>query len=150
MSASKSRARPRPPSGAGWENSPAAISALPAEDIQKCGMSLRKAGYLKTAADAVISGELNLADLPNMSDDEAIATLVKLPGIGVWTAEMLLIFSLQRPDVISFGDLGIKRGLGVLYGHKEIPCERFERYRRRYSPHGSIASLYLWHLAGER
>jgi DNA-3-methyladenine glycosylase II len=128
---------------------PQAISDLPEAEIQKCGMSFRKAGYIKSAAEAVLAGQLNLSELALMADDEAIAALVKLPGIGIWTAEMLLIFSLQRKRVFSFGDFAIKRGLCKLYGHKEMPRERFEKYRKRFAPYESIASLYLWHLAGE-
>jgi len=129
--------------------SPAAIAELPAEKIQQCGMSHRKASYVKAAADAVISGELNLAELAKLDDAAAIAELTKLPGVGVWTAEMLLIFSLQRRDVFSFGDLAIKRGLCKLHGHKEMPRTRFERYRKRYAGYASIASIYLWHIASE-
>lgn len=69
-------------------------------------------------------------------------------GIGVWTAEMLMTFSMQRPDIISYGDLAIRRGLRMLYRHREITRERFERYRRRYSPYATVASLYLWAIAG--
>ena len=61
---------------------------------------------------------------------------------------MLMLFSLQRPDILSWGDLAIQRGLRMLYRHKEMPRERFERCRRRYSPYGSVASLYLWAIAG--
>ena len=66
----------------------------------------------------------------------------------MWTAEMLLIFSLQRPDVVSFGDLAIQRGMRMLYRHRKITRQLFEKYRRRYSPYGTTASLYLWALAG--
>ncbi|MCF0247943.1 MAG: hypothetical protein HUJ86_04980, partial [Synergistes sp.] len=66
----------------------------------------------------------------------------------VWTAEMLLIFSLGRRDVLSFGDLGIQRGLRMLYRHKEITPAIFDRYRKRYSPCGTLASLYLWEISG--
>lgn len=68
-------------------------------------------------------------------------------GVGIWTAEMLLIFSLCRPDVVSYGDLAIRRGLMNLYDLKELPKEKFNRYRKRYSPYGSVASLYLWELS---
>jgi len=61
---------------------------------------------------------------------------------------MLLIFSLQRPDVVSFGDLAIQRGMRMLYRHRKITRQLFEKYRRRYSPYGTTASLYLWALAG--
>lgn len=81
-------------------------------------------------------------------DDAALcAALCRLNGVGVWTAEMLMLFSLQRPDILSWGDLAIQRGLRMLYRHKEMPRERFERCRRRYSPYGSVASLYLWAIA---
>ena len=133
----------------GWLT-PAALARLTIEEIQQCGMSLRKAGYLKAATDAVVSGALDLEALRLLPDAEVITELSRLPGIGMWTAEMLMIFSMQRPDVFSYGDLAIRRGLMNLYGHREIPRERFEGYRRRYSPYGSIASLYLWHLSGEK
>ena len=81
-------------------------------------------------------------------DEELIRKLSALNGIGVWTAEMLMIFSLCRPDVLSWGDLGIRRGMALLYGDRELTRERFERRRKRYSPYGSVASLYLWSLAG--
>ena len=128
---------------------PEKIHELDAGQIQKCGMSMRKAGYIKAAADAVCSGELDLAALEQMPDGDVIKLLSALPGIGVWTAEMLLIFSLQRRDVLSFGDLAIRRGLCKLYGHKSLSKEQFARYKKRYSPHGSIASLYLWELSAE-
>jgi len=76
-----------------------------------------------------------------------IARLSALRGIGVWTAEMILIFSLQRPDVVSWGDLGIRRGMMTLYGRDDLDRAAFDRYRARYSPFGSVASLYLWRVA---
>ena len=74
--------------------------------------------------------------------------LSALDGIGIWTAEMLMLFSMQRPDILSFGDLAILRGMRMLYHHRKITRELFEKYRRRYSPYGSVASLYLWAIAG--
>ena len=129
------------------EITPEHIRAIDIELIQKCGMSMRKAQYIKSAADAVCSGALELSALRDMPDDEVIKQLSALPGIGVWTAEMLLIFSLERKDVLSFGDLAIRRGLCKLYGHKELTKEQFLRYKKRYSPFGSIAGLYLWEIA---
>ena len=123
---------------------PGRIHAADIGDIQQCGMSMRKAGYIKSAAEAVHSGALDMEALRDMPDDEVIKRLIALPGIGVWTAEMLLIFSLERKDVLSFGDLAIRRGICRLYGHKSLDYERFLRYKKRYSPYGSIASLYLW------
>ena len=83
-----------------------------------------------------------------MNDEDAIRALSSLKGIGVWTAEMILLFCLQRPDIFSYDDLAIRRGLRMVYHHREIDRERFERYRRRFSPYGSVASLYLWAVAG--
>ncbi len=83
-----------------------------------------------------------------MADEEIIDVLSSLRGIGVWTAEMLLLFSLCRPDVVSWGDQAIRRGMMNLYGLKTLSREQFERYRRRYSPYGSVASLYLWAISG--
>ncbi len=126
---------------------PQSIAATSLEDIQRCGLSFRKAGYLKSLGDAALSGALDCSALAALSDDEVIATLSALPGIGVWTAEMVLLFSLCRPNVLSWGDLAIRRGMMVLYGHKTLTRERFERYRKRYSPYGSVASLYLWRVS---
>ena len=89
-----------------------------------------------------------MAAINTMTDEEAIAALSSLKGIGVWTAEMILLFCLQRPDIFSFGDLAILRGIRMVYHHKDIPRERFERYRKRFSPYCSVASLYFWAVAG--
>ena len=129
--------------------SPEKLFAAEETDIQKCGMSIRKAGYIKAAAQAVCEGTLEISSLKEMEDEDVIKLLSSLPGIGVWTAEMLLIFSLERMDVLSYGDLAIRRGICKLYGHKELTKEQFDRYKKRYSPYGSIASLYLWHLSVE-
>lgn len=126
---------------------PASIMQADLTAIQQCGMSLRKAEYIKGIAEAAVSGIINFDDLHNLSDEEIIQQLSSLRGVGVWTAEMLLIFSLQRPDVVSYGDLAIRRGMMKLYGLKDLPKEKFERYRKRYSPYGSVASLYLWALS---
>jgi len=123
------------------------LSALDEEEIQTCGMSMRKAEYIKGIADAVVSKALDLEALPTMTDDEIIKTLSAIRGVGVWTAEMLLIFSLMRPNVVSYGDLAIRRGMMRLYNIKELSKDRFERYAKRYSPYGSVASIYLWHIS---
>ena len=83
-----------------------------------------------------------------MSDGEAIKKLAELKGIGVWTAEMILLFCLQRPDIFSYQDLAIQRGLRMIYHHRAITRELSEKYRRRFSPYCSTASLYIWAVAG--
>ena len=127
---------------------PATVDNMEAEALQRLGLSFRKVGYMKGAARKALLGELNVDALRHMDDASVSAALCKLDGVGVWTAEMLTLFSLQRPDVLSFGDLAIHRGLRMVYRHKRVSRERFEVYRRRYSPHGSVASLYLWAVAG--
>jgi 3-methyladenine DNA glycosylase/8-oxoguanine DNA glycosylase len=128
---------------------PGTVAGTDVTDIQQCGLSMRKASYIKGIGEAAASGELDLAGLREMPDARVIERLSSLPGIGVWTAEMLLIFSLCRPDVVSWGDLAIRRGMMNLYGLKELSRTQFDRFRKRYSPCGSVASLYLWALSAE-
>ena len=123
------------------------IHALQVEDIQACGMSMRKAGYIKNIADAAVNKIVDFDTLEEKNDEEIFKILTALNGVGVWTAEMLMIFSLMRPNVVSFGDLAIRRGMMRLYGLKSLTREQFARYARRYTPYGSVASLYLWHLS---
>lgn len=129
------------------EITPESIASMSIDDLQSCGMTFRKAEYIKAAADKVISGEFDLDALEGMSDDEAIAALTSLKGIGRWTAEMILIFSMNRMDVFAFDDVGIHRGMRMVYHHKEVTKEMFERYRRRFSPYGTVASLYFWAIS---
>ncbi|TCL36923.1 DNA-3-methyladenine glycosylase II [Anaerospora hongkongensis] len=119
------------------------------EDVQQCGMTMKKAVWIKNIAKAVSQGELNLNELSQLSDEEVCRRLCSLNGIGLWTAEMLMTFSLQRKDVVSWGDLAIRRGMMRLYHHKKLDKAKFERYKKRYSPYGTIASLYLWRLSAE-
>jgi DNA-3-methyladenine glycosylase II len=131
------------------EFTPRAVAQTPTEEIQQLGMSTRKAGYIQGAAAAINQGTIDLAGLVTLPDEEVIQRLSSLPGIGMWTAEMLLIFSMQRPDVVSWGDLGIRRGMKILYQLESLDRSRFDEIRGRYSPYGSTASLYLWHIAME-
>ncbi len=126
---------------------PENINSATLERIQQCGLSKRKSTYISGIAEAVIAGKLNLSELYSLSDREIIERLVLLNGIGKWTAEMLLIFSMERPDVVSWGDLAIQRGMMKLYGLKTLKKEQFDKYVKRYSPYGSVASLYLWEIS---
>lgn len=127
---------------------PEVLAAASLEEIQTCGVSNRKASYIQGIVQAILQGEIDLGALEQMTDDQVCEELTKLKGIGIWTAEMLLIFSLQRPDVVSYGDLAIQRGMRMLYRHRKLTPELFARYRKRYSPYGTVASLYLWAIAG--
>lgn len=124
------------------------IDSRSVEQLQSLGMTFRKAEYIKDFCRKVLSGEFDLKAVETMSDEDAIAALTSLKGIGVWTAEMILLFCLQRPDVLSYGDLAIQRGLRMVYHHRDITPQLFGRYRHRFSPCGSVASLYLWAVAG--
>lgn len=126
----------------------ASILAAGAPRLQSMGISFRKADYIADFAGKVQSGRFDLEEVWRMPDEEAVAALSSLRGVGVWTAEMILLFCMERPNVFSFDDLAIRRGLRMLYGHREIGRERFEVYRRRFSPYCSVASLYLWAVAG--
>ena len=116
--------------------------------MRECGLSGRKAEYIKGTADAAIRGEIDFARFHEMADEEIIDRLSSLRGVGIWTAEMILLFSLNRPDIVSWGDQAIRRGMTNLYGLKKLTKEQFDRFRKRYSPYGSVASLYLWVLSG--
>lgn len=124
------------------------IAAAPQAELQSHGISFRKAAYIQEFAQKVASGQMDLDALREKTDAQVIAELSALRGIGVWTAEMILTFCLQRPDILSYGDLAIHRGLRMLHHHRRIDPKLFKKYRRRYRPYGSVASLYLWAIAG--
>ena len=116
--------------------------------LQSFGMTFRKAEYISDFARKVHDGTVDLDAVCQMSDEDAIRELSSLKGIGVWTAEMILLFCMQRQDVLSCDDLAIQRGLRMVYHHRKIDRGLFEKYRRRFSPYGSVASLYLWAVSG--
>lgn len=130
------------------EVTPASIGRASIEELLALGMTFRKAEYINDFAEKVMNGEFDLDAVENMSDTDAIAALAALKGIGVWTAEMILLFCLQRPDILSFDDLAIQRGMRMVYHHRKIDRKLFEKYRRRLSPCCSVASLYFWAVAG--
>lgn len=132
-----------------YENiTPTIISSVDLDKLQSFGMTFRKAGYIKDLSNKIVNGEFDLEAVKQMSDDEAISALSSLSGVGVWTAEMILLFCLQRKNIFSFGDLAIHRGMRMVYHHRKIDKNLFEKYRRRFSPYCSIASLYFWAVAG--
>ena len=130
------------------EITPESIYNLEREDIQKCGMSNRKAGYIKGIAELVLSDTMDFNSLYDLDDEEFIRELTKIKGVGEWTAEMLLIHSLQRQDVLSYKDLGIRRGIERLYGIEELSKEEFKKFQNIYSPYATVASIYLWEISG--
>lgn len=139
-----------------WQRMQDALGAINADtvlkagvnELQAFGITFKKAEYIADFAGKVQNGEFDLEGIWQMSDEEVIAELASLKGIGVWTAEMILLFCMQRPDVFSFGDLAILRGIRMVYHHRNIDRKLFEKYRRRFSPYCSVASLYFWAVAG--
>ena len=127
---------------------PEHIAKVSDEELQQCGMTMRKVGYIKQITDEILSGRLELAALDWMEDEEVCKTLVKLPGIGMWTAEMLMTFSMLRPNILSYGDLAIRRGMRMVYRHRELTPALFEKYKKRLSPQCTVAALYFWAVAG--
>ena len=124
------------------------ILAAGVPKLQSLGMTFRKAEYITDFAEKVHTAAFDLDAVAHMSDEDAIRELSGLKGIGVWTAEMILLFCLQRPDIFSYDDLAIQRGLRMVYHHRSIDRRLFEKYRRRFHPYCSVASLYLWAVAG--
>jgi DNA-3-methyladenine glycosylase II len=135
----------------GQTPTPAEILAAKPQKLRSAGLSGRKVEYIRDLAAHVESGELELDRLDQLSDEEVIEELVAIRGFGRWSAEMFLIFHLERSDVLSGGDLGIRKAVQLLYGLEEMPSpddviEAGERWR----PHRSLASIYLWEsLAGD-
>jgi len=115
------------------------ITAIQAKELRKTGMSWAKARSIKDLAQKVATKEVALSNLSSLSDEDAILELTKIKGIGKWTAEMFLIFSLGREDVFSFGDLGLKKAYTKLYGRRNM-----DPIVARWSPYRSWASLILW------
>ena len=123
----------------------AELVAADHDELRKAGLSNSKVRYLKELAGSVESGELDLARLPDLADEDVVADLIAVKGIGRWTAEMFLIFHLGRPDVMSAGDLGIRRAIQVAYELGELPGPtELERIADPWRPHRTLACLYLW------
>jgi len=115
------------------------------EDLRACGLSGRKTEYVRDLARHVVSGELELDRLDQLGDEEVIEEIVAVRGLGQWTAEMFLLFHLQRPDVLSGGDLGIRKAIQIEYGLEEMPApKRVIEIGEPWRPYRSLASLYLW------
>jgi|SRR5580698_4642477 DNA-3-methyladenine glycosylase II len=130
---------------AGEPLTPAGILRLSNDEMRSVGLSKQKSAYLKDLAEKTASGLLNFAQLSEQSDDEVIAHLTQVKGIGVWTAHMFLIFSLRRADVLPTGDYGVQAAMKRHYKKRKLPKPKdMEKIARAWAPYRSVACWYLW------
>ena len=129
---------------------PETIIAGGSEKLRLCGVSRTKATTILTVAKEFAGGCLCNQNWPELADSEINELLLKICGIGPWTVEMALIFTFHRPNVLSFGDLAIRRGMSRLYQINDITKEFFATKKSLYAPYATIAGFYLWELAAEK
>jgi len=134
----------------GAEMEPVVLAAAPDEMLRGCGLSRQKISYVKSLAELVASGELDLLALP-ADDEDAIAALTRIKGIGRWSAEIYLLFAEGRGDIWPAGDLAVQEEVGQLMGLPERPSEKAVReIARAWSPHRGAAAIFTWHHYGRR
>ncbi len=122
-----------------------AVLQMDPKIMRGAGLSWSKVSYVKNIAEYTLSSDKVFEKLPSMSDEEIIIELTKIKGVGKWTSEMFLIFTMGRPDVFSYGDLGLRRAIQRLYGFKKEPSiKEMEKIVNKWKPYRSIASRYLW------
>ncbi len=123
---------------------PSDVLGLSDKEIRACGVSWAKVKYLKSLSEAIASGGLDLRKLKTLADGDVRQQLLRVRGIGPWTAEMFLIFSLHRPDVFSIGDLGLRTSISRLYKVRRNNLKRMEKIAEAWRPYRSFACRYLW------
>jgi len=134
----------------GAELDPVVLAGAPDELLRGCGLSRQKISYVKSLAELIAGGELDLFDLP-ADDEEAIAALIRIKGVGRWSAEIYLLFAEGRGDIWPAGDLAVQEEVGQLMGLPERPSEKKVReIARKWSPHRGAAAIFTWHHYGRR
>ena len=129
----------------GEDMAPDVLLAAEFDALRACGLSRQKQGYARSLCELVASGELDLENLPE-DDEEAIAGLVRIKGIGRWSAEIYLLFAEGRPDIWPAGDLAVQAGIGKILGLPERPSEKETRsLAEGWSPHRGAAAILTWH-----
>jgi len=130
---------------AGGALTPEAIRNLSVGEMRRAGLSRQKLGYIRDLAEHALSGKVDFTRLPAMSDEEVIAALTDIKGVGVWTAHMFLLFSLRRPNVLPVGDLGVRMAIQRAYRKRKMPTpKQVEQIARGWHPYCSYAAWYLW------
>jgi DNA-3-methyladenine glycosylase II len=121
------------------------IVKLTDEQMRSVGLSKQKSSYLRDMAERAISGQLDFTRLDKMSDEEVIKHLTQVKGVGVWTAQMFLMFTLKRPNVLPTGDFGIQMAMKKHYNKRKVPKPlHMEKIAKAWEPYRSIACWYLW------
>ncbi len=124
---------------------PREILKMPAAKMRTCGLSRMKVIFIKDLAKKTLDGSLNFKTIDQLTDEEVIEHLTSVKGIGRWTAEMFLIFSLRRDDIFSYGDLGLRNALRRIYKMKQPPTPaQAEKITAKWKPYRSLGSRYLW------
>jgi DNA-3-methyladenine glycosylase II len=114
-------------------------------EMRRAGLSRQKLGYIRDLAEHALSGKVDFAKLPAMSDEEVVASLTDIKGVGVWTAHMFLLFSLRRPNVLPIGDLGVRMAIQKAYRKRKMPTpKQVEQIAKSWHPYCSYAAWYLW------
>lgn len=139
-----------------WERLIALVGAVKAETIlplgrenlQKIGITFKKADYILAFTQKVVAKEVDLEALPQKTDEEILSILSSLDGIGEWTAQMIMLFCMNRMNVFPFKDLAVIRGMRMVYRYRKIDRTLFKKYEKRLAPYCSVASLYFWAVAG--
>jgi DNA-3-methyladenine glycosylase II len=128
---------------------PARVAKTSVDHLRSAGLSRPKAAYIIGLAQRCNAGLIpSLSDCASLKDEQIIAALTEIKGIGRWTAEMFLIFNLGRPDVLPVHDLGVRRGFQIAYGKRRLPApEQLAEHGVRWSPHRTHAARYLWRAA---
>ena len=130
---------------AGRRFTAAAFLRLSIDELRACGLSRQKIASLRDLAERVARKEIDFRRLPELEDDEIISVLSQVRGVGIWTAQMFLIFALERPNVMPVADLGIRHAVRKAYGLSEVPKpSEMLKYAEKWHPYCSIASWYLW------
>jgi len=130
---------------AGGKLTPESIQGLSVGEMRRAGLSKQKIGYIRDLAEHALTGKVDFAKLPEMTDEEVIVALTDIKGVGVWTAHMFLIFALRRPNVLAVGDLGVRTAIQRQYRKRALPKpEHIEKIALNWHPYCSYACWYLW------
>jgi 3-methyladenine DNA glycosylase/8-oxoguanine DNA glycosylase len=142
---------PAEPVGNGCGIAPEHILALREDQMRACGLSRQKSDYIRDLAARTQAGEIDFARLVEMSESEVIETMTRVKGIGIWSAQMFLIFALQRPDILPTTDYGIRAAMKRSYRKRILPRpEQMEKIAQPWRPYRSVACWYLWRSLDDR